>query len=93
MYGRHYPIYNKVTNCLYKSNKSYGNKDVGEVEILVGSSKSSSHHFLNHAVKRVVIDEFTYFRFYLDSKLIKEAKFENNKQGKPETLIYNKIII
>ena len=33
-----YPIWNKVTNCTYQGDKSYGNKETGEVNIYVGSS-------------------------------------------------------
>ena len=33
-----YPIWNKVTNCTYQGDKSYGNKETGEVNIYVGEN-------------------------------------------------------
>ena len=33
---RQYPIWNQVTACIYQSNKSYGVKETGDVEIRVG---------------------------------------------------------
>lgn len=35
---RQFPIWNKVTACIYKSDKSYGVKETGEVEVRVGTS-------------------------------------------------------
>ena len=48
--SRQYPIWNIITACIYKSGKSYGVKNTGEVEIRVGTSSSNSHTFLKHRV-------------------------------------------
>lgn len=79
-YGANWPIWNKVTNCEYNSNKSYGNKAVGSVEVLIGSSKSNSHLFVEHCVTRKLdkeTDEWV-FKFSVDGNVVKEARFTNN---------------
>lgn len=47
-----YPIWNNVTNCEYKSSKSYGNRNTGEVEIFVGTSATYSNPFVRHVTTR-----------------------------------------
>ena len=49
-----YPIWNKVRSCIYKTNKSYGAKDIGEVDVYVGSSEDNSHHLITHYTTRIV---------------------------------------
>ena len=44
-----YPIWNNIKACIYKSDKSYGVKETGDVEIRVGTSASNSHLFLRHS--------------------------------------------
>tara|TARA_R110002020_G_scaffold216326_1_gene423798 strand:+ start:1672 stop:2172 length:501 start_codon:yes stop_codon:yes gene_type:complete len=69
-----YPVWNKVTACIYKSDKSYGIKETGEVEVLVGTSASNSHHFLNHkTTHRVHENGDREYRFYVNDCLIQSA--------------------
>jgi len=69
-----YPIWNKITACIYKSNKSYGVRERGEVEVRIGTSGSNSHHFLNHKTTHKVLDNGDReYRFYVDDVLIKRA--------------------
>ena len=88
MSGRNYPIFNRVEACIYKSGKSWGAKDTSHVEVLVGSSSSNSHKFLEHATKKVVTDTEVIFKFYVDGIKIKEMVFSNNK-GRAGDLIRN----
>lgn len=51
---RQYPIWNNIQSCAYANkqgrsgNKSYGIKEHGETQILVGTSRSNSHEFVTH---------------------------------------------
>ena len=45
-----YPIWNRITACIYKGGKSYGVRETGEVTVLVGTSASNSHLFVKHCV-------------------------------------------
>ena len=69
-----YPIWNKVTACIYKGQKSYGVKQTGDVSVNVGSSAKNSHHFLNHSTTmRERTNGDREFRFYVDGVLIKRV--------------------
>ena len=69
-----YPIWNKITACIYKSNKSYGVRERGEVEVRIGTSGSNSHLFLNHRTTHKVFENGDReYRFYVDDVLIKRA--------------------
>jgi hypothetical protein len=71
---RQYPIWNIITACIYKSGKSYGVKDTGEVEVRVGTSSSNSHTFLTHTTThRQLENGDREYRFYIDSKCIRRA--------------------
>ncbi len=71
-----YPIWNKIEACIYKSGKSYGVKDDGQVEILVGSSSRYSFPFVNHRItKKDHGDGTREFRFYVDGQEIKRGIF------------------
>ena len=71
---RQYPIWNIITACIYKSGKSYGVKDTGEVEVRVGTSSSNSHTFLKHTTThRQLENGDREYRFYIDSKCIQRA--------------------
>ena len=78
-----YPIWNEVKNCTYNSNKSYGNKETGEVNIYVGSSSKNSEHLVKTIVtKRLTTykgKEVFAFRFSVDDVILKVVLFENNK--------------
>ena len=80
-----YPIWNKVTNCTYQGDKSYGNKETGEVNIYVGSSTKNSEHFVRTLItkrdgtwkgKQVVV-----FKFSVDDVVLKYMIFEMKKDG------------
>ena len=73
---KQYPIWNKVEACIYKGQKSYGVRETGEVEVLVGTSSRNSHSFLTHCVTHRKIDDkgTREFRFYVDGNCIKKAK-------------------
>ena len=74
MSARSYPIWNKVTACIYASNKSYGVRERGEVEVRVGTSGRNSYHFLNHRTTHKILDNGDReYRFYVDDKCIKRA--------------------
>lgn len=77
--SRSYPIWNKVQACIYQSDKSYGAKNQSEVDVLVGTSKSFSHHFLTHSTKRIETDEMIMFKFYIDNIKIKELSIKKEK--------------
>ena len=69
-----YPIWNTITACIYKSSKSYGVKDTGEVTINVGTSASNSHIFLRHTTTHRMLDNGDReYRFYLDGEVIRRA--------------------
>tara|TARA_R100000654_G_scaffold21885_1_gene44145 strand:- start:279 stop:590 length:312 start_codon:yes stop_codon:yes gene_type:complete len=75
---RSYPIWNDVTACIYKNGesgaKSYGVKQTGEVEVLIGTSASNSHTFLKHSTTHRQLDNGDReYRFYIDGKCIRKA--------------------
>ena len=71
---RQYPIWNIITACIYKSGKSYGVKDTGEVEVRIGTSSSNSHTFLKHTTThRQLENGDREYRFYIDGKCIRRA--------------------
>ena len=76
---RQYPIWNKIQACIYKSNKSYGVKERGEVDIYVGSSSSNSHLFLSHSITHKEHDngDRTYY-FKINNEVIKKAILKKN---------------
>jgi len=77
---RQYPIWNIITACIYKSGKSYGVKDTGEVEVRVGTSSSNSHTFLKHTTThRQLENGDREYRFYIDGELFKRALLPKGK--------------
>ena len=71
---KQYPIWNIITACIYKSAKSYGVRNTGEVEIRVGTSSSNSHKFLQHTTTHRLLDNGDReYRFYLDGECIRRA--------------------
>ena len=69
-----YPIWNKITACIYKGSKCFGVRNDGLNEILIGTSKSNSHEFVKTRVTDKKHDDCTRtYHFYLDDKLIKKA--------------------
>ena len=71
-----YPIWNKITACIYKGSKCFGVRNDGLNEILIGTSKSNSHEFVKTRVTHKKHEDGTRtYHFYLDDKLIKKATF------------------
>lgn len=69
-----WPIWNDVTDCAYKSPKSYGVKETGGVIVKVGTSASNSHMFVNHTTThRQLEDGSREYRFYLDGECVRRA--------------------
>jgi len=69
-----YPIWNKIQACIYKGAKSYGIKEDGQNEILIGTSASNSHSFVKTRVTHKKHEDGTRtYHFYLDDVLIKKA--------------------
>lgn len=72
--SRSYPIYNKVTACNYKSDKSWGSNKTSDIKTYVGSSASNSHFFSQtHITHRTHEDGTKEFRHYVDNVCIKRA--------------------
>ena len=74
-----YPIWNQITACIYKSDKSYGVRETGEVNVLVGTSNNNSHHFVKHSTTHRKMDDGSReYRFYVDDVCIKRARLAKN---------------
>jgi|TARA_B110000259_G_C13958015_1_gene379529 hypothetical protein len=91
-FGRQYPIFNKITACIYKGKKDYGVKDTGETEIYVGSSAKNSTLFMTHRVTKrdKYIEEYGHcivFTFFADKLCIKQMVFLENDKGKAGNLV------
>ena len=75
-----YPIWNDVTACIYKGDKSYGIKSTGEVSVDIGTSAKNSHHFLTHTTThRQLENGDREYRFYIDGEIIKRAILRKGK--------------
>ena len=75
-----YPIWNKITACIYKSDKSYGVRRTGDVEVRVGTSSHNSHVFLHHTTTvRNHENGDKEFRFSIDKELVKCAVLPKGK--------------
>ena len=85
MSSKSYPIWNQVQACIYKSDKSYGVRNEGVVNVKVGTSSTYSYDFVKHVTTVKDIDKHTKeYRFYVDNHLIKQAFF--NTKTKEFTL-------
>ena len=74
MASKSYPIWNIVTACIYKSPKSYGVRERGEVEVRIGTSGSNSHTFVHHKTTHKILENGDReYRFYVYDVLIKRA--------------------
>tara|TARA_R100001509_G_C4766999_1_gene181713 strand:- start:264 stop:584 length:321 start_codon:yes stop_codon:yes gene_type:complete len=95
--SRNYPIWHEITNCNYKSSKSYGNRNTGKETIFVGSSKSNSHQhcIIEHKKTKEIINdtEFIFFRTYVNNIKVCESKFSINSKGNADELIFNHSIV
>jgi hypothetical protein len=90
-FGQQYPIWNKVTACIYKGSKSYGVKETGETEICIGSSSNNSHTFLTTIVTQRTEDtkygRCKVFTYSVDDVIIKRMYFDLDKRGRAKELI------
>jgi len=85
-----YPIWNIVTSCIYKANKSYGVRETGEVEVRIGTGQSNSFEFVKHyTTHRKLEDGTREYRFYVDGKCLKTATL--NKGILTSTVIKNQL--
>ena len=92
--GRSYPIWNKIQSCAYGNkpgsrtgNKSYGIKEHGEVEIVIGTSSSNSHSFVTTKTTHRKHENGTReYRFYVDGILIRQATLA---KGSTEPIFYD----
>ena len=73
MASKSYPIWNNITACIYKANKSYGVRERGEVEVRIGTSGSNSHVFLNHRTTHKILENGDREYRFFDDVLIKRA--------------------
>jgi hypothetical protein len=79
--SRQYPIWNKITACIYKADKSYGVRESGEVKIVVGTSSCNSHAFVKHATThREHENGDRSFHFYVDGDCVKKALLRKGKK-------------
>lgn len=89
---RAYPIWNKVTACIYKSNKSYGVQDDGNCEVFCGSSSGNSHKLGAIKTKRIIEDKFVIFRLKVNGILISEKLFTKGANDVAKDLVYSKAL-
>jgi|TARA_R100000482_G_scaffold109696_1_gene51954 hypothetical protein len=75
---RSYPIWNSVTACIYKSDKSYGAQNESTNRIYVGSSKNNSHKLATITTKKHILNDQISFELSVNGKIINVLKFENN---------------
>lgn len=86
-----YPIWNKIQSCAYANksgstgNKSYGIKEHGETNIVVGTSAKNSHDFITHKTTHKLHENGDReYRFYIsethsnDMILIRRAILRKN---------------
>lgn len=78
MYGRQYPIFNKINSCAYSNqNKSYGIREHGELECFIGKgSKRSTLFFTTKTTHRETSEGLHEYRLYIDGELIKKAIYD-----------------
>ena len=85
-----YPIWNIVTSCIYKANKSYGVRETWEVEVRIGTGQNNSFEFVKHyTTHRKLEDGTREYRFYVDGKCLKTATL--NKGILTSTVIKNQL--
>ena len=86
-----YPIWHAVQACHYKSDKSWGEKDTSQDNILVGSSKNNSHTLANTITTRKFYTHDKYgdvcvFKYSVDGIVVKELIFKD-KNGRAGELL------
>tara|TARA_R100001460_G_scaffold59208_2_gene98999 strand:+ start:1322 stop:1594 length:273 start_codon:yes stop_codon:yes gene_type:complete len=74
-----WPIWNIIESCKYKSKRSYGIKDEGNLECRVGTSAKRSHKFFTTRTTHKCIEPgIREYRFYVDDVLVKTAIYNYN---------------
>lgn len=69
-----YPIWMDITSCIYKNSKSYGIRQDGQTNVLVGTSARNSHAFATIRITHRDMGELgKSFRLYIDDEVIKEG--------------------
>ena len=77
--SRSYPIWNKITACIYKASKCYGIQNDGKNEVFIGTSKSNSHEFVTTRVTHKKSEDGTRtYYFFIDGQLYKKATLRKN---------------
>ena len=78
---RSHSIWNEVKACIYKSSKSWGAKDVCDVDVKVGSSSTHSNQFVNHkTTKKEIQKDLIEFRFYVDQIILRRGLFDKKNK-------------
>jgi len=77
---RQYPIWVKILNHIYKSDKSYGVKDYSKQTVYVGTSKANSRHFVDIELRRFEEKYLTKFILFIDGKIMKEMIMDNKSK-------------
>ena len=85
--SRAYSIWNKVTACVYQSEKSFGAKDNSNITINVGSGPQNSHEFVKIATVKDIQEKEIIFKFFIDGIKYKEMVFVNNKERAGELIL------
>tara|TARA_R100001132_G_C3265717_1_gene88675 strand:- start:991 stop:1308 length:318 start_codon:yes stop_codon:yes gene_type:complete len=89
--SKSYPIWHKITACIYKNFTGYGVKDTGETTICVGSSAKNSHEFLTTCITKRIKEykgeKVMVFSYSVDNVVLKRAIFNINKKGNADELI------
>jgi len=89
-----YPIWHNVQACHYKTDKSFGGRDTSVDNIVVGSSISNSHDFVDTVTTRRFHTHEKYgkvcvFKFSVDGVILKEMIFKDNNGRAGELLKTN----
>jgi hypothetical protein len=72
--SRQYPIWKKISNDSYATDKSHGVRDKEVTNIFVGTSAKNSHFFLSTEIEcHNYKDGSKHFLFFIDGVLIKIA--------------------
>lgn len=84
-----YPIWNDVTSCIYKSDKSFGARDDSRIKISVGSSSTHSEQLADIRTTRSIKGIYYVFKISIDGMVMK-TKYFNTKtkeftSNKPES--------
>lgn len=90
--ARSYPIWNKVINSSYKSDRSYGNKNVSETNVYCGSSAANSELLAEILVTRTTKThkkhgDIVVFKASMNNTVMSIAVFKDKGNGVAGELI------